>query len=390
MATISKNYIWKKKLLGIVIIVFLILAAVIHFSNKDYYYRTLWYNLPGIFDEPIFYSRTVQKSDHALPWPEASAYNSIELSKQVLDSLSKYETVSVLFIQHDSVLVEKYWLGATDTTRSNSFSVAKSFVGALIGRAIQLGYIKSIDQPVGYFLKDFSEGEKRNITIRHLLTMSSGLDWNEAYSSLWSQTTEAYYGTEIEKQMLALSSKQKPGEYFEYQSCDTELLALILVKATGMPLATFFEKELWQPLGAVTSASWSLDHEEGMEKAYCCLYSNPKDFARLASLYLHNGNWNGKQLIDSTFVLQSVTPSKLMDIRTKEITDLYGFQWWLIPDYKGISVFYMRGILGQYIIAIPSLDMIVVRLGHKRGVKINNHYSETYTLIEEAIRLSKK
>jgi len=378
----------RKKIAGVVVVLFLILTIVIHFSDKDYYYRTLWYNLPGIFDEDIFYSRTIEKSDRALPWPKAVTYNSYKLSNQLLDTLVKYETVSALFIQHDSVLIEKYWNETTDTTRSNSFSVAKSFVGALVGRAIHLGYIKSIDQPVGDFLKEFSEGEKCAITIRHLLTMSSGLNWDEAYSSLWSQTTEAYYGTEIEKQMLSLSSKQKPGVYFEYQSCDTELLAMILVKATDMPLADFFEKELWQPLGSETNASWSLDHKNGMEKAYCCLYSNPKDFARLASLYLHKGNWRGNQLIDSAFIDQSIMPSRLPDIRTKEVTDVYGFQWWIIPDYKGISAFYMRGILGQYVIVIPSMDMIIVRLGHKRGVKINNHYSEMYALLDEAAKLN--
>lgn len=380
----------RKKIVGIVGVLFLMLIAGIHIANKDYYYRTLWYNLPGIFDESIFFSRAIQKSNHAMPWPEASLYNSHKLSTQLLDTLTKYETVSVLFIQHDSILVEQYWNGASDTTRSNSFSVAKSFVGALIGRAIHLGYIKSIDQPIGDFLKEFSKGEKENITIRHLLTMSSGIEWDEAYSSLWSQTTEAYYGTEIEKQMLALTCKQRPGNYFEYQSCDTELLALVLVKATGMPLSHFFEKELWQPLGSVTNATWSLDHKDGMEKAYCCLYSNPKDFARLASLYLHKGNWRGNQLIDSAFINESVKPSRLADIYTKESTDFYGSQWWIIPDYKGISAFYMRGILGQYIIAVPSKDMIIVRLGHKRGVKINNHYSEVYTLLDEAIKLSEK
>lgn len=380
----------RKKIIGSVGLLFLMLIATIHFANKDYYYRTLWYNLPGIFDAHIFYSRTIQKAVHASPWPESATYNSHKLSDQLLDTLTKYETISVLFIQHDSVLIEKYWRDASDTTKSNSFSVAKSFVGAMIGRAIQLGYIKSIDQPVGDFLKDFSEGEKKNITIRHLLMMSSGIDWNEAYSSLWSQTTEAYYGTEIEKQMRLLKTKQQPGNYFEYQSCDTELLAMVIAQATGMTLSEFFEKELWQPLGAVTNASWSLDHKDGMEKAYCCLYSNPKDFARLAALYLHKGNWKGNQLIDSVFINQSVAPSRLTDIRTKEPTDFYGFQWWIIPDYKGVSAYYMRGILGQYVIVVPSLDMIIVRLGHKRGVKINNHYSETYALIDEAIRLSKK
>ena len=380
----------KRKIGWSILVSFLCIATLLHFTGKNYYYRTLWYNMPGIFDEDIFYSRTVHKSADPVAWPQAADYNKRELSTQLLDTLSKYETTSVIFIQHDSVKVEKYWNGVTDTTRSNSFSVAKSFVSALIGRAVQLGYIKSIDQPVGDFLKEYSTGEKSKITIRHLLMMSSGLDWDEAYSSLWSQTTEAYYGTDIEKQMLGLQVKQKPGMYFEYQSCDTELLAMVLVKATKMPLSEFFEKELWQPMGASNDAVWSLDHKDGMEKAYCCIYSNPRDFARLASLYLHLGNRNGKQLIDSSFIRQSVTSVNLTGVLTKEATSFYGYQWWVIADYKGVSAYYMRGILGQYVIVIPELDMIIVRLGHKRGYKINNHYSETYALLDEAIKMNRK
>lgn len=380
----------KRKIGWSILVLLLCIVVLVHFADKNYYYRTLWYNLPGIFDEDIFYSRTIHKSTDPAIWPLSSDYNKQKLSAQLLDTLEKYETTSVLFIQHDSVKTERYWNGITDTTRSNSFSVAKSFVSALIGRAVQLGYIKSIDQPVGDFLKEYSIGEKSRITIRHLLMMSSGLDWDEAYSSLWSQTTEAYYGTDIEKQMLGLQVKQKPGMYFEYQSCDTELLAMVLVKATKMPLSEFFEKELWQPMGASNDAVWSLDHKDGMEKAYCCIYSNPRDFARLASLYLHGGNHNGKQLIDSSFIRQSVAPVNLTGILTKETTDFYGYQWWVISDYKGISAYYMRGILGQYVIAIPELDMIIVRLGHKRGYKINNHYSETYALLDEAIKMNRK
>ncbi len=364
----------------------LLIVLVLNFTHKNYYYKTVWYNLPGIFDQNIFYSRGISKSPMPLEWEKNTLYNKYPLSQPLIDTLEKYETISLVFIQRDSILIEKYWSGIVDTSRSNSFSVAKSYISALIGRAIKLGYIKSIDQPVGNFIPAFNEDEKKHITIRHLLMMSSGLNWDEAYNSLTSQTTKAYYGPDLTEQMLALTVKKKPGEYFEYKSCDTEILAMVLAKATNMPVATFLEKELWQKLGAVSDAFWSLDHKDGLEKAYCCMYSNPKDFARLAALYLHQGNHNGEQLIDSAYIKQSVTPTGLLDMDLKQ-TNYYGFQWWLIPDYKGVSAYYMRGILGQYIIAIPAFDMIIVRLGHKRGVKINNHFTETYMLIDEAIAL---
>lgn len=375
----------KKTIIGIGIFV-LAIVLTLHVLNKNYYYKTLWYTMPGIFDNEIFESRKIHASAKPQQWSYAVGYANNTISKELLDSLGKYETTSLLFIQHDSILIEKYFEGATDSTRSNSFSVSKSFISALVGRAIKLGIIKSIDQPVADYISEFNEGAKKKITIRHLLMMSSGLDWDEAYSSLFSQTTEAYYGTELEKQVLSLSVKKQPGIYFEYKSCDTEILAILLQRATGMNVSEFLAKELWGPMGA-SDASWSLDHADGMEKAYCCIYATAKDFARLGSLYLHKGNWKGQQLIDSSYIQESVTASHLLDPKTNEATNWYGFQWWIVDDYKGISAFYMRGILGQNIIVIPSMDMVVVRMGHVRGSKIGMHYSELYALLDEVLRM---
>jgi CubicO group peptidase (beta-lactamase class C family) len=375
----------KKAIIGISIFI-LAIVFTLQLMNKNYYYKTLWYNMPGIFDNDIFESRMIHASSKLQDWNYASGYPVNTISKELSDSLQKYKTTSLLFIQHDSILIEKYFEGAADSTRSNSFSVSKSFIGALVGRAIRLGYIKSIDQPVADYIAEFEEGDKKKITIRHLLTMSSGLDWDEAYSSLFSQTTEAYYGTELEKQVLSLPVKKQPGIYFEYKSCDTEILAIVLTRATGMNVSAFLEKELWSQMGA-SEASWSLDHANGIEKAYCCLYATAKDFARLGSLYLHKGNWKGQQLIDSSYIEQSVAASHLLDPKTEMPTNCYGFQWWIVDDYKGISAFYMRGILGQNIIVIPSMDMVAVRMGHVRGSKIDKHYSEMYALLDETLKM---
>jgi CubicO group peptidase (beta-lactamase class C family) len=118
---------------------------------------------------------------------------------------------------------------------------------------------------------------------------------------------------------------------------------------------------LWIPLGAEHSAQWSLDKENGSEKAYCCFYSNARDFARIGSLYLHQGNWRGNQLLDSAWVQQSITPSRLPAFDSGLPDSSYGFQWWIGSDY-----FYCRGILGQYIIVLPAEQLIIVRLGHER------------------------
>jgi CubicO group peptidase (beta-lactamase class C family) len=114
------------------------------------------------------------------------------------------------------------------------------------------------------------------------------------------------------------------------------------------------------------AAEWSLDKKDGTEKAYCCFYSNARDFARIGSLYLHHGNWHGNQILDSTYVAESVTPAPLDD--NGQPNKVYGYHWW-IGDFSGKHIFYCRGILGQYIVAIPDENIIFVRLGHKRGEK---------------------
>jgi CubicO group peptidase (beta-lactamase class C family) len=138
-------------------------------------------------------------------------------------------------------------------------------------------------------------------------------------------------------------------------------LGFVLEKATGKHLAEYASEKLWKPLGAERTAQWSLDEEDGHEKAYCCFYSNARDFARIGSLYLHEGNWRGKQLLDSNWVRQSITPTYLPQFKTLQPDSSYGWQWWIGPDY-----FYCRGILGQYIVVLPKEKMIIVRLGHER------------------------
>lgn len=147
------------------------------------------------------------------------------------------------------------------------------------------------------------------------------------------------------------------------------------------------QKKLWQPLGAEQDAQWSTDHLNGNEKAYCCLFTNARDFARLGSLYLHKGKWHNQQILSESYIQEALTPaSSLVDESNKPIS-YYGYQWWLLPDYKKDSIFYARGILGQYIIVIPSKQVVIVRLGKKRGEKAGNHYKEVFDIIDEMYRI---
>lgn len=185
---------------------------------------------------------------------------------------------------------------------------------------------------------------------------------------------------------IDLGVQAPPGSRYRYKSGDTQILGMILEKATGRSLADYASEKLWQPMGAVHDAQWSLDSASGMEKAFCCFYSNAHDFARIAYLYLHEGEFNGRRIVSADYVRQSVKPHGLPNSKGEE-TDYYGYQWWLL-NHQGYGVFYARGIRGQYLFAIPELDMVVVRLGQKRSDVMQNHHPEdVYTILDGVLAM---
>lgn len=373
----------KAKSFGIGAVMLLALAAAwIHMADKNYVYKAIAYNFADIDDNAIFEQRTVDSPAVPQPWPLAAEYNTGQLPTELEQLHQDLESIAFLLVKDDSILYEQYWDGYSDESLSNSFSMAKSIVSMLVGVAIKEGKIESVDQPVGDFLPRFKKGNKAKIRIKHLLWMSSGLNWDESYSNPFSMTTEAYYGTNLKKVINRLDAEEEPGQQWSYKSGDTQVLGFVLEAATGMSLSEYAAEKLWKPLGAAHDAEWSVDNPSGIEKAYCCFFSNARDFARLGKLYLHNGTWNGDTIVQPAYVKASLTPNNLVAAGTGEKVDFYGYQWWLLPKYKGQDIFYARGILGQYIIVIPEKDIIIVRLGKERGERINNHPSEVMAMID--------
>jgi CubicO group peptidase (beta-lactamase class C family) len=342
------------------------------------------FNYVNIDDLDIFPTRTISSGDHE-PWPVSTSLNSRKLSDTLLATLSYYNSVAYLVIKEDSIVYEQYWDGYGKDSYSNSFSMAKSYVSTLIGIAVDKGFIQNLDQPVGDYIKEFSNDDRRDISIKDLLTMSSGLNWDEGYASLFSKVTKSYYGRDLPKQMLAIEPATEPGKVWNYMSCNTQLLALILESATGMRISEFATTHLWRKIGAEHDAFWSLDQKQGTEKAYCCIYSNARDFARLGKLYKNGGTWNGVQVISESYIKAAITPAQL-DFSGSGNTR-YGYQWWL-TNRNGYGIFYARGILGQYIFVIPDLDMIIVRLGHKRGEKnSSNELPDIEVYLDQSIEI---
>ena len=167
-------------------ILLFLLAIVILFtgyafaSGNTYLFKAVYYNFAGIDDYKIFDNNMVP-AGNAQPWPVSNAYNKITSPDDLNQLLAELKTVAVVVIKNDSLLYEKYWDGYSDSSLSNSFSVAKSITSLLIGTAIKEGKIKSVDEPVGNYLPEFKEGLAAKLRLKDLLTMSSGSNWDESY-----------------------------------------------------------------------------------------------------------------------------------------------------------------------------------------------------------------
>lgn len=357
----------KKKIL-LRLLAVLIIVLVIVYATLPYYARqALIHWMPVIDDLETFYRHRVHHDpDNVWRWPLSTAYNRYQLAEEDARYLDSLHTVSFLVIRRDSILFESYRDGWNDTVTSNIYSATKTIVGLLTGIALDEGKIHSLDDSVSRYIPSYNKGMQADVTLRHLLTMSAEMAWDEAYASLFSVTTHGYYGNDLYELVTSLEVIDQPGVQYSYRSGETQLLAFVIEAATGKTLSEYAQEKLWKPMQAERDAYWLLDKQDGDEKAFCCFHTTARDVARFARLLLHRGNWQGRQLVSEAYMDELMRPaSYLKDQWGKDSLSYYGFQTWIM-DYHGMRCPYLRGMLGQYIIAIPKLDAIVVRLGRKR------------------------
>ena len=331
-----------------------------------------------IDDHPYFDNHVIQNSEKTQEWDLAETYNEAEATSS-LDSLHyELETAAFLIIKNDSIWFEKYYNGYDEMSKTNSFSMAKSIVTTLMFKAIQDGHLENTNQPVSDFFPQFD----KRLTIGDLSSMSSGLNWDENYYNPFASTARAYFDDDIREQILELKVVEEPGKEFKYLSGNTQLLGMVLEKATGQTLSEYLSESFWEPLGMNDDALWQVDSKEsGMEKAYCCISSNARNFAKFGKLFINYGKWNDQQILDSAYIAKVSKP------RFEE-TPHYGYEFWL-SNHMDKEIFYMRGVLGQYVIMIPEDDLVIVRLGRKliRSNNEDKHYKDFYMYIEEAYKM---
>ncbi len=379
----------------IILGIILLLVAILYITDNDYIIRGVQltymkgHNTANIDDYKDF-DNNIILADKPQPWFQHELYNKIPLTDTLKNELERYKSIGFFVAKDGEALWEYYWDGYSDESHTNSFSMAKSVITMLLGKAIEQGYIKSLDQPITDFLPEFKDNEfAKKCTIGDLSAMTSGYDWSEDYYLPLNPTAKAYYGDKIEKQMLSRNFIAEPGGHFNYLSGTTQLLAIVLQRAVGISISQYLQEEFWQPMGMENDAYWSKDRKDGMEKAYCCLSSNVRDFGKFGQLLLQKGNWNGKQILDSTFVEKMITPNYKAFNKGEHAR--YGYSIW--TDYEHEPNFYgLMGHLGQRVIVVPSENLIIVRLGHEkdnRNMGKGFLDNDTYYFVDEVMKMLK-
>ncbi len=257
---------------------------------------------------------------------------------------------SLLVIRNGYMVSETYFPGYTADTRHTLYSVTKSFVSTLVGIAIDKGYIIGVDKPVQDFFpgKTFANpsAQKQGMTLENLLTMTSGLEWGEADADF----RDLYYSSDWVKFMMDKPLVTDPGSKFRYCSGCSHLLSAIVQNATKMNTKDFADKELLRPLG-ITNYAWETD-SSGIPIGGWGIEMTPRDFAKLGYLYLHNGEWEGQQVVSAQWVKAATARHVPSDSNLG-----YGYQWWTYPSY---GAYMALGREGQTIFVVPDQNLIIV------------------------------
>jgi CubicO group peptidase (beta-lactamase class C family) len=313
--------------------------------------------------EKVYRVGTIKKGAKVLELPKADAQIDPKITvhgkTSSLDDLMKASRISGLIaIKDGKIIMEKYALGRTPDQRWTSFSVAKSVTSTLIGAAVKDGYIRSIYDPVTYYLPEFEGTAYDGVTIRQVMTMTSGVKWNEDYTDPKSDVsragTEAFTGKNnpLLDYMRTLKREAPPGTKFVYKTGETDLAGFILARAlSGRSLSEYASEKIWQPFGMEQDGIWMLD-KAGYERGGCCMSMTLRDYGRIGLFMLGGGKAGGKDILPAGWT-DEATSNRLPK---GSPPPPYGYFWWPRADGTGYTA---QGIFGQGIAVFPELNLVI-------------------------------
>ncbi len=379
-----------KILIGIFIAIFF--AAVIYIPKA-----IRVYNVVHLFDEDkivnnfinmnkIFPSTTIKSSSksHIFPikaFELPSSYLMDGEERDLIDALDYFKTDGLIILHDGALLYENYWQGNSKDQKHISWSVAKSFLSALIGIAYHDGLIEDLNDPITKYLKDFNDTGYADIPIKDILQMSSGIIFNEDYADYNSDINKfaraLAQGTSMRDFAKNLKNGKQPGTFNHYVSIDTQMLAMLLEEVTGEPVAKNLEAKIWTKIGMEHDAYYMVD-DTGAAWALGGLNATLRDYAKFGQLYLNNGKWDNQQIVPEDWVHASHKPDgPHLQPGENELSSSswgYGYQWW-VPGFPS-SDYLAAGIYNQYIYIDPMTNVVIAKTSSNYKFNQERQYSK--------------
>ena len=391
----------KKLILSFLLALFILLASGGLIYRQEIYQlsKVLTFFEPDVISDnfrsivDIFPTKKVEKSNvpSLLPSPsEQQLPGSFRLGDSIVNTRDFFDhtlTDGFLVYQDDSIRHEYYGNGFSEDDVHISWSMSKSVVSALIGIALDEGAISSIQQLATDYLPELAGTGYDGVTIKNLLQMSSGVRFNEDYGDFNSDINRMgrYFalGMPMADFAATLENENPPGTVNHYVSIDTQVLGMILIKATGQGITEYMKTKLWDPIGATSDAYWIADNT-GTEFALGGLNITLRDYARLGILFLDSGRWKGKQVVPEEWVLNStrpLDPHVQPRVSGGNKLDGYGYQWWI--PYGANDEFNAQGIYDQFIYVDPDKDAVIVKLSSNHQFRTD--YKRIYKQLSVAL-----
>ncbi|SCY56784.1 serine hydrolase domain-containing protein [Alkaliphilus peptidifermentans] len=379
----------KKKVQKVVAFIVIMFSAILVFSivsySPEYMYRILRYRESDVNDYNIFPERTIASSANPYYYEEKAmaledklisyTYNGEIHEKELKKFLEDTQTTSFIIIHNDKIVFEQYYNEHSRDSINTSFSSVKSIVSLLIGIAIDEGYIENEKQSIAEYIHEFKGTPFADITIEDLLMMRSKIRYKEGY--LWfGDDAKTYYMPNLRE--LAINDIKIDTDYeegkFHYNNFHPLLLGIILERSTNQSVSSFLEGKLWQKLGTEYNASWSLDsNDSGFEKMESGLNFRTIDFAKIGSMLLHMGKWNGEEIISEDWIIKSTFakfPLNQQEYKNSLLEDIgvgYKYMWYSFENKRGGYDYFAAGKYEQYLYISPDNNIVIVRNGIEAG-----------------------
>ncbi|PQM29118.1 serine hydrolase [Sphingopyxis lindanitolerans] len=320
-------------------------------DQRDAAFRTME-NVPKVV------VHTVKAGDPVYPLPEGQP---IDLGLDVDAYMAEQRNAGLIIVQDGKVRLEKYALGYGAAGRWTSFSVAKSFTSTLVGAAVKDGSIKSLDDKVTVYIPGLRGSAYDDVSVRQLLTMTSGIKWNEDYTDPKSDVAQfnlqkPVAGEDITVSYMKTLPREAPaGSKWVYKTGETNLIGVLVSSATGKTLSDYLSEKVWKPFGMEQDAVWMLG-PTGHEISGCCLSASLKDYARFGEFILNGGVAGGQKVVPDDWLPAATTKQADIDLPGRG----YGYQWWTNDD----GSFAAQGIFGQGIFIDPARKLVIASNGN--------------------------